>query len=177
MVMRLCWIRPFFFFGVSLTTAQVSPPRVPENLKPPGTEAVLLRALGKGKQIYACLANPDNKAKFEWALEKPQADLLDEQGRKIGRHYEGPTWEAADRSKVIGEVKQRAKAPRSDSVPWLLLKAKAAPVAGTFKGVTYIQRVDTVGGVAPPGGCDRAHVGKEVAIDYQADYYFYASRP
>jgi hypothetical protein len=47
----------------------------------------------------------------------------------------------------------------------------------TFKGVTYIQRVDTVGGAAPAEGCDRAHVGKEVAIDYQAEYYFYASRP
>ncbi len=175
--MRLRKICPFFFFGACLTTAQVSPPRVPENLKPPGTEAVLLRALGRGKQIYACQAGPDNEGKFEWVLEKPRADLLDEQGKKIGRHYEGPTWEAADGSKVVGEVHQRATAPRSDAVPWLLLKTKAAADAGTFRGVTYIQRVNTVGGVAPDGGCDKAHVGKEVAIDYQADYYFYVSRP
>jgi hypothetical protein len=177
MMVRLSRICLSVFLGVGLAGAQVSPPRAPENLKPPGTETVLLRALGRGRQIYSCRANPDNEAKVEWILEEPQADLLDEAGKEIGKHYEGPTWEATDGSKVIGEVQQRAKAPRSDAVPWLLLKAKDTRGSGTFGRVTYIQRVDTVGGVAPDGGCDKSHAGKEVAIDYQAVYYFYASRP
>jgi len=43
--------------------------------------------------------------------------------------------------------------------------------------VSYIQRVNTKGGTAPAAGCDRSHAGRKVAIDYQADYYFYAPRP
>jgi hypothetical protein len=39
------------------------------------------------------------------------------QGKRIGGHYAGPTWEANDGSKVVGEVLQRADAPRPGAVP------------------------------------------------------------
>ncbi len=173
MVRLICLLS---FAGAGLTAAEIPRPKVPENLSPPPTEAVLLKALGRGKQIYVCQASPENAAKFEWVLEKPQADLLDEHLNRIGKHYEGPTWEAADGSKVTGEVQQRAKAPRPGAVPWLLLRAKENRGAGRFARVAYIQRVNTIGGMAPAGGCDRSHAGNDVAIDYQADYYFYSPR-
>lgn len=163
--------------GPGLIQAQVAPPQVPDGLKPPATEVVLLRALGKGKQIYACQANPSDAMKFEWVLEKPQADLLDAQGKRIGTHYEGPTWEAADGSKVIGEVQQRAQSPRAGAIPWLLLKAKTNQGKGMFARVTFVQRVDTVGGAAPADGCTSGRAGKELVIEYQATYYFYIARP
>ncbi len=162
--------------GAGLAVAQMAPPQVPDNLKPPATEAILLMASGKGKQIYACQANPQDNTKFEWVLERPQADLFNSEGKRIGRHYEGPTWEASDGSKVTGEIQQRAQAPRAGAVPWLLLKAKTAQGPGAFGRVTYIQRANTMGGAAPADGCDRAHAGREAAIDYQADYYFYGPR-
>jgi hypothetical protein len=37
--------------------------------------------------------------------------------------------------------------------------------------VTYIQRVNTVGGLAPEYAGD--YVGEEVRVPYAADYYFY----
>lgn len=83
-------ISPAILLGAALP-AQIAPPRVPDNLKPPTTEALLLVASGKGKQIYVCQASPQDKSKFEWVLEKPQADLFDGEGKKIGKHYEGPT--------------------------------------------------------------------------------------
>jgi hypothetical protein len=159
-----------------LAAPQIAPPQVPENLKPPATQVVVLKALGKGKQIYACQANPQDKTKFEWLLEKPQADLLDANGQRIGTHFEGPTWQAADGSKVVGEVQQRAQSPRTGAVPWLLLKAKSTQGSGTFARVTYIQRVNTIGGAPPAEGCDQSRAGKEVAVNYQADYYFYAAQ-
>jgi len=160
-----------------LLAAEIPPPQVPENLKAPETEVVLLKAFGKGKQIYACKAKSDNAAQFEWVLARPDADLLDAQGAKLGKHYAGPTWEATDGSKVIGQVQQRANAPQPDAVPWLLLKAKSTQGVGTLGHVTYIQRVNTAGGVAPAGGCDKDHASAEVSIDYHADYYFYGPRP
>ena len=156
--------------------AEIPPPQVPQNLKAPGSEAVIVKALGRGKQIYACQATSGGQGRFAWVLKRPQADLFDAQGRKIGRHFEGPTWEAGDGSRVVGEVLERATAPRAGAVPWLLLKAKSHEGTGMFARVTYVQRVDTVGGAAPPDGCDAAHAGKEAAIDYHADYYFYAPR-
>jgi hypothetical protein len=92
-------------------------------------------------------------------------DLLDDQGQVIGKHYKGPVWEAADGSTAAGVVQQHANAPDAKAVPWLLLK------------VTYIQRVDTEGGLAPADGCDKAHAGAEASADYQATYYFYGPRP
>ncbi len=153
----------------------VPPPQVPNNIGVPDGQAVLLKALGKGVQIYNCKARADDPSKFEWSFKAPEADLTNEDGKKIAKHYAGPTWEANDGSKVVGELPpKQAPAPRPGAVPWLLLKAKTNEGTGTFAKVTYIQRVDTEGGVAPTAGCDQAHVNTEARIDYRANYYFYA---
>src|ERR1700691_3592383 len=162
---------------VCAAAAQIAPPQVPENLKVPATEAVLLKALGKGRQIYVCSAQPGEPDQFVWALDRPEADLLDEKGGVIGKHYKGPAWEAADGSQVTGQVQQRANAPNANAVPWLLLKATSNRGSGTFAHVSYIQRVDTEGGFAPAAGCDKSHAGAEAAAEYRATYFFYIQRP
>jgi hypothetical protein len=156
--------------------APIQPPQVPDNLKVPAGQEVLLKALGKGTQVYACKAASGDGNRFEWVLARPDAGLFDESGARIGKHFAGPTWEAADGSRVIGQVQQRANAPSANAVPWLLLKATSNQGAGTFARVTYIQRVDTVGGQAPADGCDKSRAGSEAPVDYQATYYFYAER-
>ena len=166
-----------FLYGSGLAAAQPAPTAVPDNLKPPDAPPVVLKAIGKGQQVYSCQSSPDQPGKFAWVLKRPEADLLDGQGKKIGRHYEGPTWEARDGSKITGEVLERAPSPTHDAVPWLLLKTKSAAGAGVLGRVTYIQRLATVGGAAPAAGCDEAHSGAETAVDYQAEYYFYGPRP
>ena len=154
----------------------ISPPQVPDNLKVPDGQTISLKGLGKGVQIYVCTAKAGGPGKFEWSFKAPEADLTNERGEKIAKHYAGPTWEANDGSKVVGEVQQKADAPRPGAIAWLLLKARANEGSGTFAKVTYIQRVDTEGGVAPAVGCDEAHVNTEARIDYKANYYFYVPR-
>jgi hypothetical protein len=39
--------------------------------------------------------------------------------------------------------------------------------------VIYIQRLNTVGGVAPAEPCDAKTVGSKKAVPYSADYVFY----
>ena len=151
----------------------VPPPQVPSIIRVPAGQTVLLKALGKGVQIYNCKARADDPSKFEWSFKAPEANLTNEHGEKIAKHYAGPTWEANDGSKVVGEKKAETPAPRPGAVPWLLLKAKTNEGTGTFARVTYIQRVDTEGGVAPAAGCDQAHVNTEARVDYRANYYFY----
>lgn len=159
--------------AVFLHAAQVSPPQVAANLKPPDSPAVLLKAHADGIQIYACRAVAGSPTGFEWVLEHPQADLFDPQGKTIGRYYEGPTWETLDRTRITGHIEQQANAPRAGAAPWLLFKVTGTHGTGLLSRVTYIQRVNTSSGSVPTEGCDRPHAGKEVTTPYQADYYFY----
>jgi hypothetical protein len=157
--------------------ASTPPPRpaaVPEELRVPDGQQLLLRAAARGAQIYTCRAKAADRAAFEWVLKAPEAELFDESGAKIGRHYAGPTWESADGSRVVGEVMQRS--PVQGAVPWLLLRAKSNEGTGAFASVKYIQRVDTAGGIAPSAGCDAAHAGAEASVDYSANYHFYGAR-
>jgi hypothetical protein len=167
----------FAISSVISVRAQVPPPQVPDILKVPDGHTVKLKALGKGVQIYECKATAADPRKFDWSFTAPEADLTNEKEEKIGKHYAGPTWEANDGTKVIGELPpKRADASRPNAVPWLLLKAKTNEGTGKFASVTYIQRVDTDGGLAPACGCDQAHVKTEVRVPYTANYYFYAAQ-
>jgi hypothetical protein len=77
---------------------------------------------------------------------------------------------------MIGTPIERAPAPKGGDIPWLLLKRKAGAGEGRFARVTYIQRVDTEGGVVPAGGCDQVHQGQEVRVGYKATYVFYGAK-
>jgi len=152
-------------------------PLVPDNLRVPDTQMLSLVTPATGVQIYECSASKTDPTRFEWAFKAPQADLLDGSGRKIGKHYAGPSWESNDGSKVIGEVKARDDGPAASAIPWLLLSAKSTSGNGVFGRTQGIQRLYTVGGKAPADGCNRAQRGRETRVPYKATYYFYVARP
>jgi hypothetical protein len=160
--------------------ASAQPPtsvvRVPDKLKPGANESLAIIVPAKGVQIYECRARKDQVGEYEWAFVAPEADLFDARGNRIGRHYAGPHWGSTDGSKILGTLKERADAPVADAIPWLLLTAKSVGSEGAFSKVTSVQRVSTVGGVAPKGGCSQAAVGTPARIDYTADYYFFTAK-
>ena len=170
------------FLLVSLIAACASPQpptstvKVPDKLKPGANESVAMIVPAKGVQIYECRAKKDQVGGYEWAFVAPEADLFDARGNRIGRHYAGPHWESTDGSKILGTLKERADAPVADAIPWLLLAAKSVGADGSFSKVTSIQRVNTVGGVAPTGGCSQAAAGTPARINYTADYYFFTTK-
>ena len=114
---------------------------------------------------------------FQWVFKAPEASLFDETGRQIGRHFAGPSWQSSDGSLVTGEVTAKGPSPLSDGIPWLLLRAKSHAGAGELAHVSYIQRTETKGGLAPASGCDSAHQGAEARMRYSAMYTFYADAP
>ena len=64
------------------------------------------------------------------------------------------------------------------AVPWLLLQAIAHTGSGKMAKVSFIQRLNTTGGLAPSAdSCSAANLGALVNIDYTADYYFYQPIP
>ena len=140
---------------------------VPDNLRPGANESLALVVPAKGVQIYEC-------RDAKWAFVAPEAELFDRAGKKIGTHYAGPHWEAADGSKIVGAVKARADAPAAGNIPWLLLGTKSVGRDGAFSKVSSIQRVTTTGGVAPEGSC--AQPAARVRVPYTADYYFFTAK-
>ena len=151
-------------------SGKLSRPEVPENLKAPAAEEVVLSAHAKGVQIYVCQAAADQKP--AWVLKGPEAELRDATGKTIAHHFAGPTWKHVDGSEVVGKVLAKQDAPKPDSIPWLLLAASSHSGDGVFSKVSSIQRIHTAGGAAT-GACDASANGKEMRSAYEADYYFY----
>jgi len=147
--------------------------QVPAKLTPGAGESLAVIVPAKGVQIYECRAKADQAGQYGWAFVAPEADLFDARGGKIGKHYAGPHWESNDGSKIMGTVKERADAPQADAIPWLLLTTKSVGASGSFGKVTSIQRVNTVGGVAPKDGCSQSTLGAIGRVSYTADYYFF----
>ncbi len=151
------------------------PPNVPPQLAVPAGNQVTFAAPAKGVQIYACA--PDASGAPAWTLHAPRAELLDDTGNQVGVHFggvdkglpAGPYWQANDGSRVHGANPVSVANP--GSIALLRLEAADTSGAGIFSKVTFIQRLDTTGGVSPAGAC-RAGDTQEVA--YTAKYYFYA---
>ena len=95
----------------------------------------------------------------------------------IGTHFIGPTWQGNDGSSVAA-AKVAAAPIDPTAVPWLLLKAVShAAEDGRFSDVTWVQRLSTVGGIAPADACDATHnLGAVVQVPYSADYFFYETK-
>jgi hypothetical protein len=144
------------------------------SIDPPAGARAVLQASGDGVQIYRCT---DTTAGLKWVFEGPDAKLLDASGKTIGTHFAGPTWRLADGSQVQGEMIASQPAPQANSVPWLLLRAKAGTATGSLAGVQFIRRTDTHGGVAPESGCQTpTDAGQTARIPYTATYTFYREK-
>jgi hypothetical protein len=148
---------------------------VPSSLAVPAGNVLFLHVYAKGIQIYRCVQDQKDTTRFSWLFVAPDADLYADADYKLsnGRHYEGPTWESMDGCKVVGKKLQQADAPEPAAVPWLLLGVTSVTGTGTFSGTTFIQRINTHSGQAPPMAADRQHLGREVDVQYTAEYLFY----
>ena len=119
----------------------------------------------RGVQIYRW----DGTA---WVFVAPVATLFADAGYhgQVGIHYAGPTWESNSGSKVVA-ARREGCSPDLTAIPWLLLQTVSTTGPGIFSSVTFIQRVNTTGGLAPsaPG----SSIGAAVEVPYTAEYYFY----
>lgn len=150
----------------------VSERSLPRELTP-AAAASSQRLAARGVQIYECRAATQSLAQAQWTLVAPDAQLFDGDGQHVGRHFEGPQWEADDGSRIVGTVKARADAPHRDAIPWLLLGAASVGGPGRFSGVTQVLRVNTVGGVAPAADCTPGAPGEPLRVPYSADYLLF----
>jgi hypothetical protein len=163
---------------------------VPANLRVPEGNKKLFTAHADGTQNYVCL--PAKSGGFAWTLYGPDATLHAEKGgATIGMHFLSPdapgaahpSWQGLDgsRAQAVPAANSSDKPFVADgAVPWLLLKvsgttpAHEPPGHYPFASATYVQRINTSGGIASPAGCTAAgDVGAKALVPYQADYVFF----
>jgi hypothetical protein len=152
--------------------AKPQPPSVPSNIAVAAGNKVFLVAHAVGVQIYPCNATASG---FAWGAAAPRANLYNDHGKLIGTHFAGPSWQSNSGSTVVGSVLERATVDAT-AIPWLKLAATPT-TAGRLKRTTFIQRVATVGGLAPAAAdCRLATSGTRVEVPYTADYYFWKAK-
>jgi len=156
-----------------LSLAQVAqagppPPVVPSKIQVEDGNKVFLVGHAIGVQIYSCNG-------VAWGFVAPRANLYDDHGKLIITHFGGPTWQAMDGSRVVGHLVDSVTVDAT-AIPWLLLSASttAGPDGDRLVATTYVQRIATTGGLAPPAAdCNAATVGTVAEVPYTADYYFW----
>ena len=162
-------------FALSLTAAHAAMAQgaLPDSIKVPAGNKMVLETVGVGTITYECRDKKDAAGQYEWVFAGPDAVLNDRKGKAVGKYYGPPaTWESKDGSKVTAT--QLAVAPNgTGNIPLQLVKANPASGDGAMQGVSYIQRLATQGGTAPATVCNEAAKGKKETVGYQADYLFW----
>jgi hypothetical protein len=170
----------------------VTPPAVPAAIEVPTGNTAFLQGHAVGTQGYIC---QPSGASFAWTFVKPQATLFDANNEQIITHFLSAnpdesgmpraSWQhSQDTSHVWGNKIASADHTSdptivaADAIPWFLLQVvgkKPGPTGGdTLTASTYIQRLNTSGGVAPATGCAQStDVGNKALVPYTADYFFY----
>jgi hypothetical protein len=175
------------------STTRLEVPPVPANLEVPAGHTLFLATRAIGTQNYVCVTGA--KRTVGWRFLGPQATLFVDSGgglpQQAATHFlsgnpgEGlarPAWQhSVDTSRVWGRVQssstdQNYVAP--GAIPWLLLEVagtELGPTGGGFMAqTTFIQRVNTSGGVAPVTGCTNDdQIGTVALVPYTTDYFFY----
>ena len=153
--------------------APFSQSSLPDAVKVPTGQRVAMETQAAGDITYLCSAKKDMAGQFEWVFVGPDAGLKDRSGKAVGKYFGPPaTWQSMDGSKVTGM--QLAVAPNgTGNIPTQLVKANPAMGMGAMQGVSYIQRVNTVGGVAPQAVCAASTLNQKQIVKYTADYIFW----
>jgi hypothetical protein len=179
----------------------VTPPDVPSDIRVEAGNKAFLGGHGVGTQNYICLPcpNPTTPAAscpdvsgFAWLLFTPEATLFNDKDRQIITHFFSPnpdengtiraTWQhSRDTSTVWAMTIASSTDPNfvaAGAIPWLLLEVvgtEPGPTGGDrLTRTTFIQRLNTSGGIAPSIGCAQsADIGKTAFVPYTADYFFY----
>jgi hypothetical protein len=168
----------------------IEPPNVPTNIRVPAGNKVFLVGHAVGTQQYFC-RYPGTTA--PWVLFGPQATLYDDDDKQIITHFLSPnpspndplgsgtprpTWQHSKDTSVVWAKKSTESSDSNfvepGAIPWFLLEVvgdQDGPTDGDkLTATTFIQRLNTSGGVAPSTNCT---LGDQALVDYEADYFFY----
>jgi hypothetical protein len=190
--------QPSLAQGQQAAVFAAATPQVPFNLEVPAGNTLFLKGEAHGTQNYICMPSATG---FSWTFFSPQATLFftlrwpgGDFQHQIITHFLSPnpdeggiaraTWQSSiDTSAVWARMRPNGSSTdpnyvAAGAIPWLSLEQvgkEAGPTGGeTLTHTTFIQRLNTSGGLAPATGCSSAaNVGSSALVPYSADYFFY----
>ena len=183
---------------------KVTPPPVPPDLQVQAGNKAFLEGHAVGTQNYVCASSAASTTGVAYVLFTPEATLFNDDHDQLITHFFSPnpdpsdpnvnpavvahgtiraTWQhSRDASTVWARLHPKGSAVVSrNAIAWLLLDVAGAedgPTGGDIlTKTTFIQRVNTVGGLAPSAGCSLStDVGNQAFVPYTADYIFYTDQ-
>jgi hypothetical protein len=174
---------------IGTASAQVpTPPPVPPGLEITDGSQPFLLGRGVGTQNYECQPTTGALGQVSWVLFTPQATLFDDLKGQLTSHFFSPnpaegqivraTWrDSADSSTVWARATAQAIVDPT-AITWVTLQVvgtEAGPTGGTtLTAATFVQRLNTKGGLPPATGCSSLpDVGHRAFMPYTADYFFF----
>jgi uncharacterized protein DUF3455 len=152
-------------FLIGSLTGAAAQTAIPDAIAAPG-ETAILKLHAEGAQVYECKSGTDGA--LTWAFREPIATLFQD-GKTVGRHYAGPTWELGDGTAIVGQVAGTSPGSVAMDIPWLKLTVTTKRGTGVLSTTTTVQRINTVGGRLT-GACYKP--GTYESVPYAADYVF-----
>ena len=165
-----------FGYGSSVLTFPTCAP-IPDSLKVPEGNSLVLQTFARGVQIYEVKRNATDPNVFAWVNIAPSATLYNNPNltNPVINHFAGPSWQfikGPEKGETVVAKKLQGVTPDATAIQWLLLKAVDSLSTPNNK-ITFVQRICTVGGLAPTTGADATHLGALDSVPYTASYLFY----
>jgi hypothetical protein len=184
----------------------VRPPPVPDQIQVEAGNEAFLVGHAVGTQNYVCLPSgsgvawtlftpqatlfKENDKQIITHFFSPNPFEVNNNPQVVANGIIRATWQdSRDTSTVWAKVNPGDSATHESdpefvalgAVAWLKLTvvgAQDGPTGGnTLTDTTFVQRLNTSGGVAPSTGCaSSTDVGNEAFVPYTADYFFYTDR-
>lgn len=190
--------------GSQAWAQKLSSPTTPAEITPPSGSSVYLMGSATGTQGYVCLPTSTGASWTVMASRPEATLFVKIFGQEVQiiTHFlspdtnpnqyapnplpfGSPTWQSSFDSSVVWAKALKSIPAGSDqscshagAVPCLLLQSvgslQGPSGGGLMTKVSYIQRLNTTGGVAPAEGfATSSDVGKQKLVPYTADYYFF----
>jgi hypothetical protein len=165
--------------AAAATAPPAPPPEVPtrpslglfSQIRAPTEVEPAFELAGAGVQIFRCEPDKDG---YRWAFRLPEAELRDARGQVVAHHGANYSFEHVDGSRLLGTIVGYDSAPGDDAVRWLLLRTQSFG-QGELEKVSYVQRVDTAGGL-PPAQCSAEQANQILRVPFSAKFVFYRPR-
>ena len=141
------------------------------SIRVPGDREPVLKLSARGAQVFRC---EKRDGRDVWVFRQPDAELLDDNGKVVGRHGANFSFENADGSRLVAAIAASDEAPKSTDLRWLLMTTRSYG-KGAFEGITHVQRVNTHGGM-PPERCESSQANQVLRVDFSAEFIFYRPR-
>jgi len=172
------------------SAAPTQAPAVPSNIAIPEGNVLKVTYHAIGTQNYNCTPVDGDENNLRWKLVEPEARLFGSQDTSfanvLGVHYFVPFPDPNngnvtfmrfdDTSFNINKLSAKALSPEDpvNNIEWLKLQTTSTTDAGVLGKITWVQRINTRGGVAPNQGVCKV-LAKVLKVDYEADYLFYTA--